>query len=103
MYSHKSIKKFDLEGEIYDDSQIIRLKEQYIFMLESAMRNNGYVPRYDIDTDFTLSYNGKAFKFRLSVYGVHVGKDKAKCIAGIDKSNPIMLPTTQKSKSSEVL
>jgi hypothetical protein len=103
MYSHKSIKKFDLEGEIYDDSQIVRLKEQYIFMLESAMRNNGYVPRYDIDTDFTLSYNGKAFNFRLSVYGVHVGKDRAKCIAGIDKNHAIMLPTTQKSKSREVL
>jgi len=103
MYNHKSIKKFDLEGEIYDDSQIIRLKEQYILMLESAMRSSGYVPRYDVDTDFTLLYNGKAFQFRLSVYGVYVGKDRAKCIAGIDKNTAIMLPITQKSKSSEVL
>ena len=103
MYAHKSIKRFSLDGEIYDDSHIIRLKEQYYSMIVAGMRSDGYVPRYDIDTDFTLSYNGKAFKFRLSVYGVHVGKDKAKCIAGIDKNNPIMLPTTQKSKSSEVL
>jgi len=102
MYSHKSIKKFDLEGEIYDDSQIVRLKEQYIFMLESAMRNNGYVPRYDIDTDFSISYNGKTFDFKISVYGVYVGKGKAKCILGIDKNTPVESHTTQKIKSEEV-
>lgn len=102
MYSHKTIKKFDLEGEIYDDSSIARLKDQYIFILTAAMKNHGYVPRFDIDPDFTLGYNGKTFDFRLSVYGVYVGKASAKCIAGIDKNKPVPSRTTQKIKSNEL-
>ena len=102
MYSHKPILKFGLEGEIYDDSHIVRLKDQYIFMVVSAMKNKGYVPRLDIDTDFTIGYNGKTFDFKLTVYGVYVGKARAKCIAGIDKNTPILLHTTQKTKSNEV-
>ncbi len=103
MYSHKPIKRFGLEGEIYDDSYITRLKDQYISMIISVMRSHGYVPRYDIDTDFTIGYNGRTFDFQLSVYGVYVGKDKAKCILGIDKSKPVMSHTIQKNKSSKAL
>jgi hypothetical protein len=102
MYNHKAIKRFSLSGEIYDESHIMRLKEQYIFMLNSAMRNNGYVPRFDIDPDFTIGYNGKTFDFNLSVYGVYVGRARAKCIMGIDKNKPVMSHTTQKTKSNEV-
>jgi hypothetical protein len=101
-YSHKKIQQFYLEGEIFDDSHISRLKDQYVFMLINGMRSKGYVPRYDIDTDFTISYNGKTFDFKLSVYGVYVGKVKAKCILGIDKNTTIMLNTTQKIRSEEV-
>jgi hypothetical protein len=100
-YSHKRIRRFSLQGEIFDDSHILRLKDQYIFMLISGMRNKGYVPRYDIDTDFTISYNGKTFEFELSVYGVYIGKDKAKCVLGIDKNNPIVSNIIQKIKSEE--
>jgi len=101
MYSHKSIKRFGLVGEIYDESHIVRLKDQYEFMVVSAMKELGYVPRFDVDIDFTVSYNGKTFDFEMSVYGVYVGKAKAKCISGIDKNTAIELPTTQKIKSSE--
>ena len=102
MYSHKPIKRFGLSGEIYDDSHIPRLKDQYEFMVTQAMRTHGYVPRYDIDIDFTVSYNGKTFDFEMSVYGVYVGRSKAKCIVGVDKNTPIQLLITQKNKSSEV-
>lgn len=98
MYSHKPIKRFGLEGEIFDDSHIVRLKDQYVFIVVSAMRNKGYVPRLDIDPDFTLDYNGKVFEFKLSIYGVYVGKEKAKCIAGVDKDKLIPQPTMQKTK-----
>jgi hypothetical protein len=101
-YSHKKIHRFCLEGEIFDESFISRLKDQYTFMLISGMRNKGYVPRYDIDTDFTVSYNGKTFDFKLSVYGVYVGKGKAKCILGIDKNTTIRSTIIQKIKSEEV-
>lgn len=102
MYSHKPIRRFGLEGEIYDESHIVRLKDQYVFMVESVMRNHGYVPRYDIDPDFTIRYNGKTFDFRLSIYGVYVGREKAKCITGIDKNTPIQSHITQKIKSNEL-
>jgi hypothetical protein len=101
MYSHRPIKRFGLEGEIYDESHIPRLKNQYVFMVTSVMRNHGYVPRYDIDNDFTVGYNGRTFDFKLSVYGVYVGKAQAKCIKGIDKAKPVMSHTTQKIKSNE--
>jgi hypothetical protein len=102
MYAHKSIKRFSLDGEIYDDSHIIRLKEQYTSMIIAGMRSDGYVPRYDIDTDFTISYNGKTFNFEISIYGVYVGKRTAECIEGIDKNKPVMASSTQKIKSEEV-
>lgn len=101
-YSHKQLKRFGLSGEIYDDAAIPRLKEQYVFMVVSGMRHKGYVPRYDIDPDFTVSYNGKTFDFQLSVYGVYVGKKRARCLHGIDKNSPIKTSTTQKIKSEEL-
>jgi hypothetical protein len=101
-YSHKQIKKFGLEGEIYDDASIPRLKDQYVYMVVSGMKNKGYVPRYDIDPDFTISYNGKTFDFELSVYGVYVGKKQAQCLFGIDKNHPVQITTTQKIRSEEL-
>jgi len=101
MYSHKPIKRFGLTGEIYDESHITRLKDQYEFMITRVMREHGYVPRYDIDIDFTVSYNGKTFDFEMSVYGVYVGRAKAKCITGLDKNKVAQIPSIQKIKSSE--
>ena len=98
--SHKNIKRFFLDGEIYDDAAIPRLKEQYIGLLTVMMEKQGYVIRYDIDPDFTISYNGKTFDFILSVYGVYVGKRKAQCLSGLDKNRPVMKPTPT-NKSSE--
>ena len=43
------------------------------------------------------------FDFKLSIYGVYVGKAQAKCIDGIDKAKPVMSHTTQKIKSNEPL
>ena len=98
--SHKNIKRFQIDGEIYDEAAIPRIKEQYIDLLKFMMKHKGYVIRYDIDPDFTVEYTGKGFKFLLSIYGVFVGKRKAQCLSGIDKNKAISLPT-QKSKSSE--
>jgi hypothetical protein len=101
-YSHRKITRFGLEGEIFDDAKIPKIKDQYINMIYNSMRNKGYVPRYDIDPDFTTSYNGKTFEFKLSVYGVYVGKKRAKCVKGIDKNQVITSTTTQNLKSEEV-
>lgn len=98
--SHKNIKRFHIEGQIYDEADIPKIKDQYISLIITMMQAKGYVIRYDIDPDFTIEYNGKIFNFVLSVYGVFVGRKKAQCLSGVDKNTPIP-NSTQKNKSDE--
>lgn len=98
-YHHKRIKRFGLYGVIHDEAKIGRLKDQYIFMIVTSMKSQGYVPRFDIDPDFTVSYNGRAFDFELSIYGVFVGRKKAECIEGLMAAKPIII--TQQNKLEE--
>jgi hypothetical protein len=99
---HKPIKKFGLEGIMYDDVARSRLKKEYISLLISEMKSCGYVPRLDIDPDFTIEFNHqkKYFEFHLSIYGIFVGKKKASWIIGVDETRVI---TTQKNKLGEFL
>jgi hypothetical protein len=99
---HKPIKRFFLDGIIYDDSTIARLKTEYIKLLLSEMKSSGYVPRFDIDPDFTIRYNEKVeiFEFKLTIYGTYVGKKKINWIIGLDGTKVIF---TQKSKLKEFL
>ena len=99
-YHHKPIKKFNLSGVIYDESAIGRLRQEYTRLIESEMRLSGYVPRLDIDIDFTIDYNEKKkyFEFEITVHGIHTGRKQSEWIAGIDGSRVIY---TQKSKSKE--
>jgi hypothetical protein len=99
---HKTIKRFFLSGNIYDDSTILKLKTEYIRLLVSEMNLSGYVPRFDIDPDFTISYNEKVeiFEFKLSIYGIYIGKKKTEWIIGLDGTKVIY---TQKSKLEEFL
>jgi len=101
-YHHKPIRRFYLDGIIHDDSMIGRLKEEYVRLLISQMKLSGYVPRIDLDPDFTIGYNElkNFFEFKLSVQAVYAGKRKSEWIAGIDGTNPIFIP---QSKSSESL
>tara|TARA_B110000977_G_scaffold54649_1_gene74477 strand:- start:7324 stop:7650 length:327 start_codon:yes stop_codon:yes gene_type:complete len=99
---HKPIKKFGLSGIIHDDAHIVRLKAEYVRLLWTSMKLSGYVPRLDIDLNFTTSYNEDAryFEFELSVYGIYVGKRKSEWIIGIDGSKVIH---THQIKSNESL
>ena len=90
-FMHKNIKRFHLDGTIYDDSFIPRLKEEYIRILETQMKLQGYSPRLDIEPDFTIHYTGKAYDFILSLYGTFVGKRNSECLTGIDKNKPIFI------------
>ena len=101
-YHHKAIKKFYLDGVIHDEAAIGRLKLEYIRLLVSEMRLSGYVPRLDLDPDFTIGYNDKkkVFEFELSVHAVYAGKRNSEWIAGVDGIKPIY---TQQSKSKESL
>jgi hypothetical protein len=101
-FHHKPIKRFTLEGQIHDDSVIGRLKNEYIRLIITEMKISGYVPRLDIDPDFTISFNKKSeyFEFKLSVHGVYAGKKKSEWILGIDGTTPIY---TQKNRLNESL
>ena len=101
-YHHKPIKRFYLDGIIHDDSMIGRLKIEYIRLLVSEMKLSGYVPRLDLDPDFTIRYNDTKnfFEFELSVHGVYAGKRKSECIAGVDGTNPVFIQPSKSSESS---
>ena len=101
-FHHKPIKRFTIGGQIYDDSAIARLKIEYTKLLITEMKMLGYVPRIDIDPDFTISFNEKSeyFEFDLSVHGVYAGKKKSEWILGIDGTTPIY---TQKNRLEESL
>jgi hypothetical protein len=96
---HKPLKRFGLDGSIYTDSAIPRLRQEYTSLLKMEMKMCGYVPRIDIDPDFTIEYNSRGyFYFELSIYGVFVGKRKSEWIMGIDGTRVIPI---QKSRLNE--
>ncbi len=90
-FIHKDIHRFSLDGSIYDDSFIPRLKEEYMRILQTQMRLQGFSQRLDIDPDFTIEYTGKLYNFELSIYGTFVGEKNAECLIGIDKNKPIFI------------
>jgi hypothetical protein len=47
--THKKIKRFQVEVEFIDDSDIIRIRNQYENLLISQMRDAGYIRVLDID------------------------------------------------------
>ena len=99
-FIHKSIKRFCLDGQIYDDAFLPRLKNEYINILNTQMKLQGYAPRIDIDPQFTIEYNGKLYDFKLSVYGTFVGKRNAECIEALDGSKPIYIQQNKSRMSS---
>lgn len=69
----------------------MRLKSEYTALLILQMKSEGYVIRTDIDPDFTTSYNGgnKGFSFKLTVYGVFLGRRKAQEVKEVYGFQPI--------------
>lgn len=102
-FHHKPIKRFALDGVIYDDSLIGRLKGEYIRLLLSEMKFAGYVPRLDIDPDFTIEYNQEKqnFNFELSLHGVYAGKKQSEWILGVDGTRVIAIQQSKLSVSSQ--
>jgi hypothetical protein len=93
---------FGFDGFIHDEAAILRLREEYVRLLNTEMRLSGYVPRLDINPNFTISYNEtkEIFEFKITSYGTYVGKKKSKCILGIDGT--VAVPIL-KNKSKESL
>jgi hypothetical protein len=66
-----------------DDSDIIRLKAQYENMLNYQMRDAGYARLLDLDSGFSVEFNGETWKFLMTLHGIYVGKKKAWASEGI--------------------
>jgi hypothetical protein len=98
---HKSIKTFTVEGIIKDDAAISRIRLEVERLQTLQMRELGYVPRLDIDPQFTIKYNStkEYFEFTLTLYATYLGKKKSECIMGIDGT---LLVPTHKSKLKEL-
>jgi hypothetical protein len=100
-FIHRSIKRFHLEGQIYDDALIPRLQLEYIKILKIQMKIQGYAPRLDIDPQFTIEYTGKLYNFKLSVYGTFVGKKNAEWIEGLEGNRTIYIQKSRLGESSQ--
>lgn len=87
---HDEIVRFHLEGTIADNN-IVSQKEKFVGFLEGNMRSEGCVPALDLSPQFTLDYKpeSETYEFELTVYGVHVGMDKSRAIAGVDSGRYI--------------
>ena len=87
--AHRNIKKFSIDGEFLNDSLIPSTRAQYETLVVGDMRRKGYVPVLDLDTQWSTEYNedGDRWFFALSVYGIYIGKKKAKLWEGLSAGN----------------
>lgn len=102
-FHHKSIKKFGIEGTLYDEAHTDRLKREYLALVILQMKTEGYVVRADIDPDWTMAYinPAKGFKFKLSVYGSYVGKKKAQQVDRLYGYKPQYNPKAQNADTKQ--
>lgn len=62
----------------------MKAREDYERLLVQDMRDRGYVPVLDLEPQFSIKYNELKdnYSFFLELFGVYVGKKKAKEIEG---------------------
>ena len=86
---NKKLKSFGMQGQIHDDSAIPRLRKEYERLIEDDMREQGYVPILDLETQFSLLYDEQndIYEFDIVVYGIYVGKKKSHLYEGFSGQN----------------
>ncbi len=75
--THRKIKRFQIDVQFQDNSQLISLRPQYENLLIQDMRGKGYVRVLDIDPAFSVEFTGETWKFLMTIHGVYVGKKKS--------------------------
>ena len=95
---HKKIKEFHIDGIIDDDASIPKIRERYEHILVDMIRSQGYVPHLDVDPAFSLEYTGERYTFLLTIYGVYIGKARAKCYLAVSGNNLIPTDSTNQNK-----
>lgn len=86
---HRPIKRFQANVEFADDSDMIRIKNQYENLLTHDMRIKGYARVLDIDPAFSVEFTGETWKFIMTIHGIYVGKKKAWQSEGITQGKLI--------------
>lgn len=82
---HRGLKRFGMNGVINDDSDFIRLREQYETLLLAEMKETGYVPVMDLGPFWSTDLKADGhYNFILSMYGVFVGLRKVNQYIGVD-------------------
>ena len=84
-------KPFTVEGTAVDQEAIVRIRAEIEDRIEDDMRSTGYAPFMEITPELYWEYDKDAenFKYLIRVYGVFVGKHKAKNIMGVLGGKPI--------------
>ena len=92
---HKVIKRFGLEGKIGDDADFARLRAQYENMTVKEMREAGYIPVLDLGPYFSTLFDKDSgeYEFKLSIYGVYIGRRRSWEVEGVSNGREIMKPT----------
>lgn len=73
----KQIKKYSHSGEIRDDSDFIRIRENLEQLMVQTMRDEGYLPLHDLRSQWSTTWLGKKYSFALTMYAMYAGKKKA--------------------------
>ena len=69
-----------MSGVIKDDSKFQSSRENYERLLVQQMRDKGYILVLDMMPQFSVKYNEEKdhYTFNLVMYGIYLGKKKAK-------------------------
>lgn len=99
---HKDFKRFGMEGQFKDDSKIPSLREQYEAIVLTDMRDIGYVPILGLGPFWSTLYNAVKdwYEFKLSIHGVHIGKERAWKVEGMTTEGEFLLRPTRQNKSN---
>jgi hypothetical protein len=94
---HKKIRKFSMEGEFFEDSQIPVLRAQFETLMIHDARSRGYIPVLDLDPLWSTEYDiiNDRWKFVMAIYVIYVGRRRAQECEGWT-SGKLMPRSTQK-------
>lgn len=73
----KQIKRYTQTGEIRDDADFIRVRENLEQLMVETMRDEGYLPLHDLRSQWSTTWLGKKYSFKLTMYAMYAGPKKA--------------------------
>lgn len=91
----KMIRRFSLEG-VTSELNLIQTRQTLRNTLIDQMRNEGYLPIFDLDEVFKTEYREGQLEFQLVIQGAYVGKETVWRGSGI--VNGKIIPATRASR-----